>query len=161
MELYIKVKVGVKRTADFLDKYATRVESGDLQRELIGVYYLSEDSTDSTYTSTLTSDSTGTITIKGLDVGKYTLVETKAADGYNLDSSEITIELTDEDLDGLLDDNNDDNGIYELTVYNKTGFTLPTTGGIGTTIFVAIGVVLVVAGLSMIVISSKKKKNNA
>ena len=126
-----------------------------------GVYYLSEDSTDSTYTSTLTSDSTGTITIKGLDVGKYTLVETKAADGYNLDSSEITIELTDEDLDGLLDDNNDDNGIYELTVYNKTGFTLPTTGGIGTTIFVAIGVVLVVAGLSMIVISSKKKKNNA
>lgn len=35
----IKVKVGVKRTADFLDKYATRVESGDLQRELIGVYY--------------------------------------------------------------------------------------------------------------------------
>lgn len=30
---------GIKRTADFLDKFATRTESGDLQRELIGVYF--------------------------------------------------------------------------------------------------------------------------
>ena len=124
-----------------------------------GVYYLSEDATDNTYTSVLTSDSAGTITIKGLDVGKYYLVETKATDGYNLDSSKIEIELTDEDLDGLLDSDNDTDGIYELTVYNKTGFTLPTTGGIGTIIFAATGVVLVVAGLGIIVISSKKKKN--
>ena len=31
--------VSLKRRADFLDKYAERVETGDLQRELIGVYY--------------------------------------------------------------------------------------------------------------------------
>lgn len=31
--------VSLKRSADFLDKYAERVESGDLERELIGVYY--------------------------------------------------------------------------------------------------------------------------
>lgn len=31
--------VSIKRTADFLDKFATRTESGDLQRELIGVYF--------------------------------------------------------------------------------------------------------------------------
>ncbi len=31
----IKVKVGVKRNADFLDKYANRADSGDLKRELI------------------------------------------------------------------------------------------------------------------------------
>ena len=29
----------LKRTADFLDKYAERTESGDLKRELIGVYF--------------------------------------------------------------------------------------------------------------------------
>ena len=29
----------VKRTADFLDKYAERTENGDLERELIGVYF--------------------------------------------------------------------------------------------------------------------------
>lgn len=31
--------VSLKREAPFLDKYAERVESGDLERELIGVYY--------------------------------------------------------------------------------------------------------------------------
>jgi len=31
--------VSLKRSADFLDKYAERVEAGDLERELIGVYY--------------------------------------------------------------------------------------------------------------------------
>lgn len=35
----IKVKTGVKRNADFLDKYAQRTDDGDLKRELIGVYY--------------------------------------------------------------------------------------------------------------------------
>lgn len=31
--------ISLKRTADFLDKYAERVETGELKRELIGVYY--------------------------------------------------------------------------------------------------------------------------
>ena len=31
--------LSVKRSADFLDKYAERNEAGDLQRELIGVYF--------------------------------------------------------------------------------------------------------------------------
>lgn len=34
--------IGVRkltRTADFLDKYAERLENGDLERELIGVYF--------------------------------------------------------------------------------------------------------------------------
>lgn len=31
--------VSLKRRADFYDKYAERTESGDLERELIGVYY--------------------------------------------------------------------------------------------------------------------------
>ena len=39
-EIYnIKVKTGVKRNADFLDKYAQRTDDGDLKRELIGVYF--------------------------------------------------------------------------------------------------------------------------
>ena len=31
--------VSIKRNADFLDKFAERVETGGLQRELIGVYF--------------------------------------------------------------------------------------------------------------------------
>jgi hypothetical protein len=34
----IPVLVGLKRNADFLDKYAERTDDGDLKRELIGVY---------------------------------------------------------------------------------------------------------------------------
>ena len=31
--------LGIKRTADFLDKYANRTDDGTLQRELIGVFF--------------------------------------------------------------------------------------------------------------------------
>lgn len=31
--------ISIKRTADFLDKYANRTEDGDLKRDLIGVYF--------------------------------------------------------------------------------------------------------------------------
>ena len=31
--------ISIKRNAEFLDKYATRTESGDLQRKLIGVFF--------------------------------------------------------------------------------------------------------------------------
>lgn len=31
--------ISIKRTADFLDKFAERTEDGDLKRELIGVYF--------------------------------------------------------------------------------------------------------------------------
>lgn len=35
----IRVLTGVKRNADFLDKYANRTDDGDLKRELIGVFF--------------------------------------------------------------------------------------------------------------------------
>jgi len=39
-EIYnIRVKVGIERNASFLDKYANRVNDGDMKRELIGVYF--------------------------------------------------------------------------------------------------------------------------
>jgi len=39
-EIYnIPVLTGIRRNADFLDKYAERTDDGDLKRELIGVYF--------------------------------------------------------------------------------------------------------------------------
>ena len=35
----IKVKNGIKRSADFLDRYAVRTEDGNLNRDLIGVFF--------------------------------------------------------------------------------------------------------------------------
>ena len=50
----IDVFIGIKETADFLDKYANRTDDGDLKRELIGVYFNFSDikfepQTDSNY----------------------------------------------------------------------------------------------------------------
>ena len=44
------------------------------------------------------------------------------------------------------------------TIINRKGFNLPTTGGFGTLLFSGIGVLLVLAGVS--VLFSLKKKNN-
>lgn len=121
-----------------------------------GIYYLTSSSTEDS-TTTLISDEDGKIVIYGLDEGTYYLQETKAADGYNVDSTKITITLTDANVDGILDSDTD--AIYELTVKNKEGFSLPTTGGIGTVIFVIVGILLIGGGLTLIIISAKKKTN--
>jgi len=50
----VGVYANIKESADFLDKYANRTDDGDLQRELIGVYFNFSDikfepQTDSNY----------------------------------------------------------------------------------------------------------------
>ena len=49
-------------------------------------------------------------------------------------------------------------GMISKTIINRKGFNLPTTGGFGTLLFSGIGVLLVLAGVS--VLFSLKKKNN-
>lgn len=49
-------------------------------------------------------------------------------------------------------------GRYATTIVNRKGFQLPVTGGFGTLLFSGIGVLLVLAGVS--VLFSLKKKNN-
>ena len=125
--------------------------------EIDGVYYVVEEDYDGA-SATLKSTTSG-INIQGLSLGDYTITQTAAPGEYLVSSSTFPVTLADDDADGIL--NSDKDNTYTITITLSDGFSLPTTGGIGTTIFVAIGVVLVVAGLSMIVISSKKKKNNA
>ena len=117
--------------------------------------------------TTLQVDDNGKLYIYGLDVGTYYLTETKAPDDYTLDSTPKAIEIKDEDIDGLIEVKNEeddgyteiDKGIYEMSFPNGTGFQLPTTGGIGTTIFAACGIVFVGLGLVLLTVSIKKNKN--
>lgn len=92
-------------------------------------------------TDTLESPSTenvkGIITISGLADGKYTLVETKAPDGYNKLDTPTTITITAESSDK--GENVTVSG-NTVTVKNNKGSLLPETGGMGTVLFTVVGV---------------------
>lgn len=96
----------------------------------------------------------GNKTIKGLGNGIYYLVETEAPTGYNPLTEAKKIEIADGNKFATLNDN----GTYKeggLQVINYTGTILPSTGGIGTTVFYAAGIV-VMAGAVFFVVRSKK-----
>ena len=85
---------------------------------------------------------TGNITIEGVDSDKYYLEETDAPLGYN--------KLT-ERVEVVVDANN--NFVSEIA--NLSGNMLPSTGGIGTTIFYVVGGLLVV-GAGILLITKKR-----
>lgn len=120
-----------------------------------GVYYLA-NSTDTGATQTLAVDSNGKLYIYGLNVGTYSLTETKAPDGYNIPTRPTEIQITDDDLDGLLDDGT--TGIFAVNASNSQGFQLPVTGGVGTVLFAAGGVVFVGLGITLLAVVIKKSR---
>lgn len=121
-----------------------------------GVYYLA-NSTDGGATQTLAVDASGKLHINGLDTGTYSLVETKAPEGYNKSNTPAEIVITDTDVDGILDDA-DGTGIFKINFQNSQGFQLPVTGGMGTVIFVAGGIVFVGLGITLLAVVVKKNR---
>jgi LPXTG-motif cell wall-anchored protein len=53
-----------------------------------------------------------------------------------------------------------ENGTVSITVENNAGATLPETGGMGTTIFYAVGGVMVAAA-AILLVTKKRMSNNA
>ena len=96
----------------------------------------------------VTTDSNGAAGFIGLEDGVYTLKEIKAPAGYNLltDTIDITIAGSDTDETKLT---------VEADVANSTGSQLPSTGGIGTTIFYTIGGIMM--GLAVILLIVKRR----
>lgn len=91
----------------------------------------------------------------GLSNGQYTLEETVVPAGYNpIDSNDASLKIT-----IAADDYTDENLIQSTEVVNKAGAVLPSTGGIGTTIFHIAGAALVL-GAGILLISKKRMNNN-
>ena len=93
---------------------------------------------------TITSNNTGALVLNGLDAGTYYLEETKAPDGYNKLITPVTVTISKEGVVSPAE-----NGI--VYVSNNAGATLPSTGGMGTTLFYVIGGGLMVAAVVLLV----------
>lgn len=107
---------------------------------------------------TVKSGADGTFGIVGLKDGKYTLTETKAPADYNLPKDPFDITITNE---GQGKANGNINGIITQNIENSKGFSLPSTGGMGTVLFTVAGIALIALGAGMIVIIKKRNGKTA
>lgn len=100
----------------------------------------------------------GNIVIRGLGNGIYFLNETKAPEGYNklFEMAQFEVDGKDNLVDDLTENNEYDADINGgVQVVNNTGSLLPSTGGIGTTVFYAAGIILM-AGAVFFVVRRKR-----
>ena len=103
------------------------------------------------------SNKDGQFNVKGLDAGTYYLRETKTPDGYSAcpDTTIVISATHDEHNVNLSGESNLNNKIINI---KAGGITLPSTGGIGTTIFYVVGGGLMVAAIVLLV--TKKRMEN-
>ncbi len=99
--------------------------------------------------------SEGNATIKGLAKGTYYLKQTKAPSGFNLLTSTPTFIVG---PGGTVYSSQE--GWYKVEAYNQETTTLPFTGGIGTVIFIAIGLIIIGGATIFIIYHQKKQQTN-
>ena len=116
--------------------------------------------------SELKGENMTTFTWSGLDDGDYKLVETTTPSGYNtIPDIEFTITATHDvssDNPTLISLSGGDKftgvistGVVSANIENQSGAQLPSTGGIGTTIFYVLGSVLVI-GAAVLLVTKKR-----
>ena len=117
----------------------------------------------------LTTGTDGKISIAGLDSSIYYLEEVKAPDGYNAMTAPVRITITPTytnnvldalayDVDGVPGIGNAVNGVVSVNVKNTAGATLPSTGGVGTTIFYIAGAALMIGAGAVLAAKKRTQK---
>ena len=100
----------------------------------------------------VTTDNKGEAFFEGLADGTYYLVETKAPAGYNPLTAPVPVTVAGSSTD-----------ITKLSVTakveNQAGTLLPSTGGVGTTVFYVLGAVLVLGAVVLLVTKKRMSRN--
>lgn len=101
----------------------------------------------------------GYVTIKGLDGSTtYYLEETQAPSGYNMIPGRVEVTIAQENNHATVETDKYVSGGVE--VVNKAGSLLPSTGGIGTTIFYIVGGLMMAAALILLVTKRRMASAN-
>ena len=145
-----------------------------------GAYIYAGTTAEAGLTNKITTPADGVIVVKGVKSGTYEIKEVTAPAGYNKLTAPVTVTAvkTGEtsthttvylDKDGNVVDESakvtevkvDINTIAAtaLVVVNKAGTELPSTGGVGTTIFYVLGSVLVLGAVVLLV--TRKRMSDA
>ena len=140
--------------------HKTQTDSNDLVSfiKVSANNYRVADSTElDKATTEIVVDNKGAVTISGLNKVSYWLEETKAPDGYNLLINRQEVDMTQSSNYTAIvaGDTYTKDGVQ---VINNAGATLPSTGGMGTTLFYVIGGGLMVAAVVLLV--TKKRMEN-
>lgn len=120
------------------------------------------DSEDNTLTNVkaFVDETSGIVKFTGLGAGTYTLTETVTPKGFNtIDPIKFEILFNAETKTFSSSNNEIDldivNGVFTTTVVNEAGSKLPSTGGMGTTLFYVFGSVMFV-GAAVLLITKKR-----
>ena len=101
----------------------------------------------------LVTDTQGQIKVEGLDLGTYHFEEVEAPEGYSLDSAPVSVTLA------LGSEQTEATGIVTATPATKLNSTLsalPSTGGMGTTLFTIAGCVIMISAAGLFFATRKK-----
>ena len=143
----------------------------------VNTKYEKKTATNTTYVDAdvsieMTTGKDGKISFKDLGAGEYTLTETVTPEGFNtLEPITIVISFRGPEVVNTGDEPGfwgmtwngesvtpNDNGIFAQDVINQSGSLLPSTGGIGTTIFYVVGGILVI-GAGILLVAKKRMSN--
>ena len=107
--------------------------------------------TEKNQATVMTTNDNGAATFGGIANGTYYLEETKAPAGYNQLTAPVEVKVNGGTTEAELS--------VTANVANSTGTLLPSTGGMGTTVFYVLGAVLVLGAVVLLV--TKKRMSDA
>lgn len=105
--------------------------------------------------TTLTTADDGTVTVKGLKAGDYYFKEVVAPDGYSINNNDIAFTMEEKQTNGVVTSVAPKQPEF-IKMYDSKLSELPSTGGMGTTLFTIAGCAIMVAAAGFFFASRKR-----
>lgn len=162
---YYMLKTGTYTETAPIDETASSYDSTTTKYKKVTA--VTKDTVNTKVNATGYVDEKGVLTFEGLGEGTYTIKEIVAPNGCNLLKAPIKVEIkanvtfakcewtVTADGKPVTADNN----LYAFLIENKSGAELPSTGGIGTTVFYVLGGLLVVCAGVLLITKRRMNKN--